>query len=115
MQVGRRLKPPEMVDPNCLLVCDLHRLAHWATLLGRPGEARSFETRGAHTVAAIRNVLWDDEEQFFYGEDAQPGRPAVREWYDPDTGKPHGSLNYGWSAGVGIDLMMTILRERVEG
>ena len=215
MQKDRRLVPPvETVDTNCWLVCELQRLARWARLLGHKEQAKTFEERAARTAEAIRAVLWDERDQFFYdvaevthtsmrvktpaafltlwggiatGEQEKAlvshltnpeefwtkypvpsvarneptftskdmfrgptwaninwlviqglrlrdyhelakelatrtlnmmisqGRPEAREWYDPDTGEPCGALNYGWSAGVGVDLVMDALKDERNG
>lgn len=208
---ARDLRPVETVDTNCLLACDLQRLGRWSRELGDAGLAAEFDRRSQRTAEAIRSVLWDEADRFFYDVDekthekvrvktpaaffaflggiAAPeqeaslighltnpdefwtpwpvpvvarnepsfnpkdmwrgptwvningmvieglrqrgrsdlaremtertlnmmlsqGEPSVREWYHPETGEGLGALNYGWSAGVALDLILGFPAQR---
>jgi hypothetical protein len=56
----------EAVDLNCMLVMEEKSLAAMAAELGKPGEAKAWESKAAARAKKINATMWDEETGFYY-------------------------------------------------
>jgi glycogen debranching enzyme len=56
----------EAVDLNCMLVMEEKSLAAMAAELGKPGEAKAWESKAAVRAKKINATMWDEETGFYY-------------------------------------------------
>lgn len=63
----------EGVDVNCYLVRELEAMEQIAKKLSRDNEAENFAKRAHKLKELIRDVLWDENDGFFYDRDEKSG------------------------------------------
>jgi len=54
------------IDTSCEMVLVAREMASMALLIGRPDEARAFESEADSLTARINGLMWDPEKKFYY-------------------------------------------------
>jgi glycogen debranching enzyme len=66
------------VDTSCEMVLIAREMAEMARTIGKPGEAREFESEAAALAVIINKLMWDPEKRFYFDLTATGTRAPIK-------------------------------------